>query len=140
MFYSNKCIQNLTKPCLFILALIIIYSIILNATIKTKNDDPLIQFRSTYLSEYLNGWTISHFIFFAYIGYYHPTCEKEAFVIGSLWELFEWTIGTLVPILFPEFAFKIDPFWTSWYYGKFEDIVMNWLGFKFGQFLVTRNS
>jgi hypothetical protein len=135
--FSKKKLKDVMRPCIFILTIIIIYSIILNQLIKTKDDDPMIMFRSPILGNFINGWTLSHFIFFAYLGYNYQDHELEANSLGVIWELIEWSIGTFFPILFPDQAFKIDPFWTSWYYGKYEDIVMNYLGFKFGKLLFS---
>jgi len=132
---NYNCTWDILKPCLIILGLIMIYSIVIHTFIKTKEGDPLIRMESKYFGNFLNGWTITHFIFFMYLGYYYPKCEKNVLILGIVWEFLEWSIGELFPILFPKLAFNIDPFWTSWYYGKIEDIIMNYIGFKMGQYL-----
>jgi len=104
----------------------------------TKENDPLIKFKSPIFGNFFNGWTLTHFIFFYYLGYYYPDCTVEASVLGLLWEIIEHVVGEYLPIINPKLAFSIDPFWTSWYYGCWEDLVMNTLGFYIGRHMSKR--
>lgn len=115
--------------------LIILYSGVLRLFIDTKTQDPLVAIRSPILGNFLNGWTGTHFVFFAYLGYRYPSCFEEAMILGTLWELLELTVGELLPAVAPQIAYRLDPFWMSWYYGCYEDIVANAVGFQTGKLL-----
>lgn len=128
-----KCLKHILIPSFFAIILIILYSIILFSLGGNKKTDILIKIRSPYFGNFLNGWTLTHFIFFFYLGYNYPTCMKEAMLVGILWELIEFSVGKYLPYFSPKLAFKIDPQWTSWYYGCWEDIIMNFIGFSIGK-------
>ena len=67
----------------YIVLLIIAYALILH---YFKLDDPLLcRAQIDYLSHYLNGWCLTHFLAFAYIGYKYPNCFEEAMILGILW-------------------------------------------------------
>lgn len=80
-------------------------------------------------------WTITHFIFFAFIGYYYEDCFKESMLLGILWELYEASFGKFFPKLFPQLAMEIDPNWHTWTYACYQDILFNFLGFQFGRMI-----
>lgn len=86
------------------------------------------------LSRYLDGWGILHFLFFAILAYMFPNKRAIIFliVLGVAWELVE-------------FAAKDHPFYLAecrytlttnkgvgWWYGRWEDLVMNLLGIYAG--------
>jgi hypothetical protein len=100
-----------------------------------KDDDILIKIRSPILGDFLNGWCITHFIFFTYIGYKYPDYLVFSMVAGGSWEVYEYFLSKIFPRLFPNIANKIDQNMSSWCYGSYEDIIMNYLGFTFGQYL-----
>lgn len=130
-----NCIKNIFKEGFIFIIVIILYSILLSILKIPKKHDPLIIIRTKYFGNLLNGWTISHFLLHLYFGYKYPHCFKEALTLGILWELFEFSFGELFPILFPSLANKIDPHWSSWYYGCYEDVIMNTIGFLIGRFI-----
>jgi hypothetical protein len=80
----------------------------------------------------LDGWFLSHLLFYAYIGYNYANCFIFAMALGMLWEGFEYSFGKVIPILFPNFAAKVDPNLASWCYGRIDDWVMNFAGFIIG--------
>lgn len=132
----NICYTKLIKPFSLIILLIIIYiTIYYHLNIPSYLDPLLIEPNIKYLRRFLNGWSISHLISFAIIGYHYPDCLEAAMVYGLLWEGFEFGFGELMPVLFPKFTHKIDPTWSLWYYGRFEDIIMNFIGFLIGKYL-----
>lgn len=114
----------------FVVAFVIhIYGIVLY---KRGLEDPLI-YRSNFmgLGNFLNGWAISHFVFFAFIGYYFEDYFWEAMGLGIGWELYE----NYFEVLFPGVVKEMDTDWGSWCYGCYEDIIMNFLGFRFGKWV-----
>jgi len=132
----NKCIKKLGKIFILIVTAIIFYSILLSLLNMPKYLDPMLKsFTNSYMKKYLSGWSISHFILFLFIGYYYSNCFIVAMLYGILWEIFEYVVGEFFPMLFPTLAYQIDPTWTDWYYGRFEDIIMNFLGFIVGKMI-----
>lgn len=88
---------------------------------------------NNYLSRYIDGWGLLHFWFFAMLSYVFPTLWKQLIIAGILWEIVEM-------------IFKEHPFYLSecnldtdkgegWWYGRWEDIVMNSLGIVVGFYL-----
>jgi len=84
------------------------------------------------LDKYLDGWGISHFTFFATLAYFYPSQWVLIWLLGVFWELFEYSV-------------KDRPFYLSrchydiatdkgegWWYGRWQDIVMNSLGIALG--------
>ncbi len=132
---NKSCYYKLLKPLLIIVFLIIFYVSIFYIFKIPKNYDPLLFEPSVpYLTKYLGGWTLLHFVAFAIIGSRYPNCFESAMVYGALWEFLEFSLGEFIPIFFPKFAHRIDPTWTLWYYGRYPDIIMNFLGFLFGRY------
>ncbi len=131
--WRRSVFDDLLFTLMKIVILIIIYAIILH---YFRLNDPLL-FRANidYLSHYLNGWCLTHFLAFTYIGYQYPKCFEEAMLLGIIWEVFEFTLGEVIPIINPKLAGSIYPEFASFYYGRYEDIIMNFLGFMVGKFI-----
>ena len=87
----------------------------------------------------LDGWSISHFLFFLFIGSQFP--EKNyllvAVILGILWELFEHYYGEKRPGWLGGDCKKLatDNEDGNWWYAKFSDIIMNILGLLIGYYL-----
>ncbi len=105
---------------------------------KTDYIDPLTtNFGPKSLHRFLDGWGISHFLFYGVLAFMYPD-RKSLILIASLgvaWEIIE-------------IIFKDHPFYLSdckytlqtdkgegWWYGRWEDIVMNSLGMLTGVML-----
>lgn len=84
-------------------------------------------------NRFIDGWGLLHFWFYAILSFYFPSCWKEITFIGIIWEVIES-------------MFKDRPFYLAkcdisiegkagWWYGRWEDIVMNTLGVGFGLWL-----
>ena len=131
----DNCYYQLLSPISYIIIFIFLYIILFYILGISVGSDPFLWEPSIkYLSRYLNIWTLSHFFFFAWIGYHYPDCLEAAMVYGIAWETFEFSLGEFFPKFFPKIANRIDPTWTLWYYGRYEDIIMNFLGFVVGKY------
>jgi len=123
--------------CLACASLIIVYG-----TIRCKVPgfkDPLTYAPvSAPWNRFLDGWGIAHFIFYGMLGYLFPSHWVFITVLGVMWELVEM-------------MFKEHPFYLSkcsydtdaskkegWWYGRWEDIIMNSLGLSLGIMLSRR--
>nr|WRJ70042.1 hypothetical protein TetV2_00597 [Oceanusvirus sp.] len=86
------------------------------------------------LDKYTDGWAASHFIFYGVLAYVFPEPRDLALVwiVGVVWELIEM-------------HFRDHPFYLSdcskgatvegkegWWYGRWEDIVVNTMGMIVG--------
>jgi hypothetical protein len=89
------------------------------------------------LNRFLDGWGISHFIFYGVLAYMFPDKKSLIFIaaLGVAWEIIE--------VIFKEHPFylsdcKYPPQTDSgagWWYGRWEDIIMNSLGMLTGVIL-----
>lgn len=84
----------------------------------------------------LDGWSASHFICFAIIGYFFPDEIHIAFFLGIGWEVFEHALGESRPTWLGGWAAcKTDNDINNWWYGRLSDIFMNTAGLAFGYYL-----
>lgn len=88
----------------------------------------------------IDWWAFSHFLLYAYFGYYFPDYFIEFFIIGTLWEIFE---GALCHKSFYHLlncknsnnfiCQRLNEIGDcKYWYGRIDDIVMNTLGFVVG--------
>ena len=90
----------------------------------------------------LDGWSMSHFLFFTLIGYTFPTKNFLlcAFLLGCGWEIFENTAGKDRPSWLGGYG---DCEWENtdqgnWWYGKISDPIINMAGLYCGYRLSLR--
>lgn len=105
---------------------------------KINNDnfvDPLTKsFAPPPFDQYLDGWGISHFSFFAILAYFFPKLEYLIFIwiLGVLWEIVEYMFKDH-PFYISKCSYKLTTDkGTGWWYGRWQDIVMNTLGIIVG--------
>lgn len=92
---------------------------------------------------HINGWSISHYVLFTIVGYNFPKSFFFAMFMGVLWEIIEHMIGTFKPSILKYTncnrkstkESSSDTAGKYWWYGKKEDIVVNFLGFITGHFI-----
>ncbi len=84
------------------------------------------------LNKYLDGWGILHLFFYMLLTYLYPERWFLTWIIGVVWEVIELSSKDK-PFYMP------DCFYTSkdntkgpWWYGRYEDIIMNTLGGAIG--------
>jgi cell shape-determining protein MreD len=124
-----------------VICLICVFIIIAYGTYRCKNTtfvDPLTKSFFPYpVNQFLDGWGISHLLFFTMLGFLYPNAEYVlySFVLGVIWELIEYSI-------------KDHPFYLSkckynvgtenknhWWYGRWQDIIMNSIGLLVGSIM-----
>ena len=97
--------------------------------------DPL----ETQLFYGLDGWSVTHFIWFMILGYIYPETLLLSTSIGILWELFEHYYGEERPGWLGGYGdcddLATDKKSGNWWYGKWSDIVCNITGFMIGKHL-----
>ena len=90
----------------------------------------------------IDGWLLSHYLFFVLLGYMHPNVMRLSILIGLLWEIFEWWVGVYKPKFLEGIGFCPSPSGAKkrgkvWWYWKWQDPVANTLGFITGKYLRT---
>jgi len=84
----------------------------------------------------LDGWSLSHFLFFMMIGYMYPDKFYLSVLLGIIWELFESFYGKKRPGFLGGFGdcATTDPNVESgaWWYGRLSDIICNVVGLLVG--------
>lgn len=84
----------------------------------------------------VNGWLMSHFIFYAIMGYLYPNykCMIIMYGFGILWEICEWIFG----VLLKERGIQKDnndKVYVTYWVPNYMDLVANLLGLVFGYFI-----
>ena len=95
-------------------------------------------------NRFLDGWSISHYLFYAILAYYFPSYWFYLFLLGAVWEGVE-AIFYDHPFYLSDCKYIIDTdanqrgsgrFW----YGKWEDLIMNTLGIITGVIIARKNN
>ena len=124
--------------CLLIIIcplLIGIYGYYRCKNIETHKDYLSFELFNNSQSNYgLDGWSISHLLFYMLLGYLFPNKIILTLSLGIIWELFETYIGIYKPIIFKDFGFCSTDNSKVWWYGKISDIIVNFIGFMIGQY------
>ena len=83
----------------------------------------------------LDGWSISHFSFFCLLGILYPNTIVISMTIGIIWELMETYVGLMKPKMIKGFGFCDMPGnkYKVWWYGKWSDPIVNFIGFLLGK-------
>lgn len=88
----------------------------------------------------VDGWLLSHFVFFTVLGYLYPETLRISIIIGLMWEAFEWYVGVYKPKALEGMGFCPSPSGRKkagevWWYWKWQDPLSNTLGFLLGKYL-----
>lgn len=140
---AENMINIFTSPNFYVPVILCILLIalgnIFQLSVQKKMKTPLLQ-----LSEVtVDWWSISHVILYVYFGYHFPDYFIEFLILGAIWEIFEnifckesfqKIIGcTKSNSLFCRTMNQLKT--CDYWYGKFDDIAMNMLGFVVGVLL-----
>ena len=87
----------------------------------------------------LDGWSMTHLLFYMLIGYLFPNYLLLTTFLGILWELFEHYSGKYKPLWLSgwgncHFTDKVKDN-EGWWYGKWSDLFINTIGLLIGQYL-----
>lgn len=122
----------------------VVLSIVLYGTFRCKTSsfrDPLTTtFAPPPLDKYLDGWGLLHFAMFAGFGYVYPQARYIAFLwcMGVAWEIVE-SVFRDHPFYLSSCKYHIDTDGgAGWWYGRWQDIVMNTLGLALGAVLARK--
>jgi len=129
--------QVLSLLCYFVVCAVLIF---MYGNYRCENPDFKDPLQTKLGIGDLDGWSLSHLLFFMFIGY-HFKGEYliAAFFIGVLWELFEHYYGEERPGWLGGYGdcdMRTDPLEGNWWYGKWSDIVMNLIGLVLGSHLL----
>lgn len=87
--------------------------------------------------KFFDGWGLSHFAFFGLLAYMYPKPQYLVFIaiVGVLWEIIE-SIFHDHPFYLSKCNYKLDTDNADgWWYGRWQDIVMNTTGMLTGLLL-----
>lgn len=85
-----------------------------------------------------DGWCCTHFVLFSIMGYVFPHSIRLSFLFSVIWELFEYSNEKFQPKFLNGITDCNSPNEhrnTGWWYGKWEDIVINSIGLFIGRTL-----
>lgn len=117
---------------LFSVLLIVSYQNILNTTENsTKNDILSKKFVNLkfFGDECCSGWSLSHLILYFIVTYKYPSQWLKIFIIGCLWELLEYFLGTFYTekTVVNENGDSLQ-YEEKWWTGNKSDILFNSIG------------
>lgn len=126
---------------IILICIIISISIIIYGQIrcKLKFNDPLLKpitINNKQLFD-LDGWSITHFIFFLILGYYFNNHIIFIIFMGTLWEVIEIIFGKISYTLPALESCHVKNKNSDWWYGRMSDIYINIIGVFCGYFLKT---
>lgn len=127
---------KITILCLGCVAIIVLYGMFRCNSPSFKDPLTFSLFPSPF-DNFLDGWGLSHFLFFMLLGYWFPTIELVIFswILGVLWEVIEYSIKER-PFYLSRCNYKLKSRnGGDWWYGRWQDIVMNTLGLLAGWIL-----
>ncbi len=129
---------------IFILCFLCAFIIVLYGTWRCKNKsftDPLTEtlIGGESMKSYTDGWGLLHFVFYAFLTYLYPKYVIPIFIMGVIWEIIE-SMSKDTPFYLTSCNTEIDSDkQKAWWYGRWQDIVMNTLGQLFGYILYKYN-
>jgi len=131
--------SNIIYACAACVAIIVAYG-----TYRCKTTgfvDPMTKsFFGPPLDLYLDGWGISHMTFFAILAYMFPKKKYLIFlfILGVLWEIVEY-MAKDHPFYISKCNYNIQTDkGEGWWYGRWQDIVMNTAGIALGSWLARK--
>lgn len=147
--FANRRVCGVLAPCAALCLLVVLAIVAYGAVLRRSGaKDPLA--RRLYhhpVCQEVDGWSVSHFLFFGLLGFFYPGQHAQFFVAGVLWEVVETCLGQnelqvsgrrlqLVGDQDAEGVSTGDD--AAFWYGKESDIVMDVAGYAAGSALAER--
>lgn len=115
--------------------LIAIYGTFRCKTTSFKDPITTCFFEKKEICSFLDGWGVLHFFYFMALGFMFPNNLTTIFLMGVLWELVE-SYSKDHPFYLVECKYVIETDeGAGWWYGRWQDVVMNTFGMFCGYFL-----
>ncbi len=141
----NKNVNMLSNiQQIYLIGVVCAVIIILYGIYRCKNPDfkdPLnirMETENKTISNIFNGWAMSHFVFYATLGYFYPQHYIAIFIMGVIWELYEMFLQSEQPWYVKYIGncnVGTDQTTSPWWYGQYEDIIVNGTGILLGVYL-----
>ena len=115
----------------FIVCIILIFSY---GSFRGHNPEYVDPLMKSVGIEGMDGWSVTHFMFYAILGYYFPNYWREVLIAGIAWEVFEGAYGKYRPDWmggFKDGNINITD-GEPWWYARYSDIAVNCVGFIIG--------
>ena len=95
----------------------------------------------------IDGWSLTHFCTFSVLGTLYPDTFLLSFILGISWEMFEILLGIIKPNFLKGITdchreYSGNSYLSNdqkngyWWYGKWQDIIFNTIGFLFGKYII----
>lgn len=132
LFLSEK--QTRILIILFYVALFIHITVLLRYYYDNKEyfDIDFLSFNKQN-SQIFNGWALSHLVLYTILGYYYPNEYLFVFIVGLLWEIYEFSYSYLnICKYIYRTLLKTDKMYIV---GNIYDPLINMVGYLFGCYL-----
>lgn len=122
--------------CIIVALIIMMYG-----TYRCRNSnykDPLtksIAGDNEELSKFIDGWGLIHFWFYALLFFKFPKAWYAIIIIGITWEIIESSLKDR-PFYLAECKADLSDHSAGWWYGRWQDVVMNSLGMLTGYLML----
>ena len=102
------------------------------------SDFMCVDFYHHEIMQKIDGWSISHLLFFMFLGYLFPGEHLQYFMLGTIWEVLECALsGSPLDQWSQDMGLSVGADKHFWY-GKESDIIMNMLGYTIGSSISSR--
>ena len=130
----------ITQEYLFLILMLFICICLIfsyHSFICSRND----KFKDPLLTNYgiwdLNGWSLTHIVFFGLLGYFFPKRFVLIMIIGIIWEIVEekcmyYMIKDIEILNCKKENSKISEIGSMWWFGRLSDVFMDAIGFGIG--------
>ena len=127
---------------IIVICALMVLCIMAYGTYRCNREDYVDPLTTTFgpksLDRFLDGWGITHFLFYGILAFMYPDTKSLIFIasLGVIWEIIE-IIFKDHPFYLSDCKYTIqtDKGGEGWWYGRWEDIVMNTLGMITGVML-----
>ena len=147
LLYIMNTYSKIFLLSIFVILLIFLYQLMMIYLEIPLSNDPL-QYKLFNNINNINGWSITHFIVFTLAGYYGHKHIFLLMLIGILWELTEILLSFITKISFADINIKMllknkrkidnNSKNFNWWYGRYEDIIVNFIGLMTGKYLLRK--